>query len=344
MSDNQKIRVGIVGAGANTRLRHIPGLQAQPDVEVVAVANRSRQSGEAVARDFGIPTVYDTWLDLMRDDTIDAVAIGTWPYMHCQLTLAALEAGKHVLCEARMAMDAVEARSMLDAARARPHLIAQVVPSPYTLKYDRTVRRLLAEGFVGEALTVDVQVGGAFIDRDSPLHWRHDFGFSGYNTMTMGIWYEAVMRWVGEATRVVALTRTFVRTRRDADGALHALRIPDHVDILADLACGAQLRMQVSAVTGLADPPSITVYGDRGTLRLSGEHLLGGQKGDRTLSPIEIPAHEVDGWRVEEQFIAAIRGQQPVRLTTFEDGVRYMEFTEAVARSSASGIAVSLPL
>jgi predicted dehydrogenase len=233
---------------------------------------------------------------------------------------------------------------MLNAARARPHLVAQVVPSPYTLKYDRTVRRLLAEGYVGDVLAVDVQAGGAFIDREAPLHWRNDMGLSGYNTMTLGIWYEAVMRWVGEATRVLAIGRTFARTRKDAEGTLRAARVPDHVDVLADLACGAQLRMQVSAVTGLADPPSITVYGERGTLRLAGDVLLGGQKGARALAPIDLPVHETDSWRVEDQFVAAIRRQQPVRLTTFEDGVRYMEFTEAVARSSASGLAVPLPL
>ena len=344
MHDSSTIRVGIVGAGANTRLRHIPGLQAQAGVEVVAVANRTRQSGEAVARDFGIPTVYERWTEVIHDDRVQAVVIGTWPYLHCPVTLAALEAGKHVLCEARMAMSASEARAMLAAARTRPDLVAQVVPSPYTLKVDNTVKRLLAEGYVGQVLAVDVTVGGTFIDRDSPLHWRQNADLSGYNAMTLGIWYEAVMRWVGEATRVLASTRTFVSTRKDAEGKLQSVRVPDHVDVIADLACGGQLRLQVSAVTGLADPPSITVYGDAGTLRFTNEALLGGRRGDRQLLPISQPPHEVDTWRVEEQFVAAIRHQQPVRLTTFEDGVRHMEFTEAVARSSATGRAVPLPL
>jgi predicted dehydrogenase len=59
---------------------------------------------------------------------------------------------------------------------------------------------------------------------------------------------------------------------------------------------------------------------------------------------VEIPPGQRGGWRVEEEFIAAIRGEQPVRLTTFEDGVRYMEFTEAVHRSSAEARTIQLPL
>ena len=58
---NGLIRVGLIGAGANTRLRHIPGFREQRDVEIVAVANRSRESGERIAGEFEIPTVYDNW-------------------------------------------------------------------------------------------------------------------------------------------------------------------------------------------------------------------------------------------------------------------------------------------
>ena len=99
----QVIRVGLIGAGRNTRERHLPGFQKISGVEIAAVANRSRESGQAVADSFNIPTVYDNWRDLLEDPTIDAICIGTWPYMHCTLALAALDKGKHVLCEARMA-------------------------------------------------------------------------------------------------------------------------------------------------------------------------------------------------------------------------------------------------
>src|SRR4051794_41603076 len=116
----RSLRVGLVGAGDNTRRRHIPGLRAQPTVEVVAVCNRRPESTEAVARDFAIPRTFSRWQDLVADPDIDAVLIGTWPYLHCPITLAALAAGKHVLTEARMALNAAEARQMLAASRAQP--------------------------------------------------------------------------------------------------------------------------------------------------------------------------------------------------------------------------------
>src|ERR671937_1495855 len=154
MSD-RPIRLGFVGAGRNTRDRHIPGFQKQPGVEFVAVANRSRESGERVAKQFGIRRVEDDWRAVVSAPDVDAICIGTWPYTHCEMTIAALEAGKHVLCEARMAMNAAEGRRMLEAARKRPNLITQLVPGPPSLELDPTVRRLVAEGYVGEVLAVE---------------------------------------------------------------------------------------------------------------------------------------------------------------------------------------------
>src|SRR5262245_42431382 len=130
----QALRIGLIGAGANTRLRHIPGLRAQPDVELVAVCNRRPSSTAQTAREFNIPKTCERWQDIVGDADIDAIVIGTWPYLHCPITLAALEAGKHVLTEARMSLNAAEARSMLEASRKRPNLVTQIVPSPFGLK------------------------------------------------------------------------------------------------------------------------------------------------------------------------------------------------------------------
>ena len=98
-----------------------PGLQKQPGVEVVAVANRSRESGERAAREFGIPHRWRiTGWEIVEDAAIDAVCIGTWPYLHAPVTIAALEEGKHVLCEARMAMNATQGHEMLDDGTGEP--------------------------------------------------------------------------------------------------------------------------------------------------------------------------------------------------------------------------------
>jgi predicted dehydrogenase len=340
--DFMTIRVGVIGAGANTVRWHIPRLQRIDGVAVSAVVNRGPESSQRVARQFGIPRVHARWQDLVADPALDAVVIGTWPYLHARATIAALRAGKHVLCEARMAMDVAEALAMRDVARECEPLVTQIVPAPFSLPVDATIVRLLAEGYCGELLAVDVQDGGGFIQPDAPLHWRHDADLCGVNVMSLGIWYETLMRWVGEATHVVARGRTFVRQRRDAAGTLRAVRLPDHLDVLADLACGAQAHLRISAVQGHAGPPSATLYGSAGTLRFVDGVLLGGRRADAALAPISVPPHEAGAWRVEESFIGAIRGSEPVRLTDVDTGVKYMRFTEAVARSVASGMAVAL--
>ena len=346
----ERIRVGVVGAGGNTKLHHIPKLQAIDGVEVVSVVNRSRESGQRVADEFGIPTVYDSWQELINADDTDAIVIGTWPYMHCRLTLAALAANKHVMCEARMAMNASEAHAMRAAARQKPHLTAQIVPSPFSFGVDATIQRLIGEGYLGNLLAIDARSNGkGFLDLDGPLLWRHDYDLSGMNIMFMGIWYEALTRWVGGATKVTAMGRTFVPMRQNADCHRKPVRIPEHLDVIGQMACGAQLHLQCSTVTGLAGATEAYLYGDQGTLRVdatdaNNNRLYGGQRGDTALSEIEIPASERGSWRVEEEFISAIRGQEEITRTSFEDGVKYMEFTEAVNQSMAEGRTVALPL
>ena len=341
----QPIRVGFVGAGNNTRRHHIPKLRAQAGVELVSVANRSVESGERVAKEFGIPRVAGHWREVVEAKDVDAVCIGTWPYMHAELTIAALAAGKHVLCEARMAMNAAEGRRMLEASRRAPKLIAQLVPAPHTLEVDSTISRLLAEGYVGEVLAVELQAAGAgFVEPGAPLHWRQDVTLSGHNILNMGIWYEAMSRWLGPAARVTAVPKIAVERRRDAAGAEHAVRVPDHIDILNTLASGAVAHLRFSSVTGLAPAPEAWIFGSEGTLRLEADarRLSGGRRGDKALAEIPIPAAQRIGWRVEEEFVNAIRGTEKIARTTFEDGVRYMEFTDAVAQSAASGHSVEV--
>lgn len=346
------IRIGLIGAGGNVRSRHIPGFRQQANVEIVSVANRTRASGQAIADEFGIAKVCDGWQEVLADPNVDAVCIGTWPYMHRTLTVAALEAGKHVMCEARMAMNLADGQAMLAASQKAPKLIAQIVPAPHTLAFDRTIREMVAGGAIGDVIAVDARIAAAraFPDAGSPVHWRHDRDLSGNNVMNMGIWYEAMMRWVGQMKTVMAVGQSVVKHRLDADGNRVAMRIPDHVEVIGELEQGGQMRFNVSSVVGhmpsLAD---VHIFGTEGTIRLhqpvGGEMALSaGKKGDKDLSPVAIDPAKKGGWRVEEEFINAIRGLEPITHTDFTTGCKYMEWTDAVTRSLRGRQAVVLPL
>jgi predicted dehydrogenase len=325
---------------------HARALQKQPGVEFVTVANRSRESGERVAKQFGIRRVEDDWRAVVSARDVDAICIGTWPYTHCEMTVAALAAGKHVLCEARMAMNAAEGRRMLEASHKAPSLVAQLVPSPPTLEVDATLKSLLADGYVGDVLAVELAATRqpSFVDREAPLHWRQDVTRSGHNILNMGIWYEAMIRWLGPARRVTAMAKIAVPRRRDESGALQEVKVPDHVDILATLAGDAVAHLRFSGVTALGPGNEVWIFGTDGTLRVEADakRVSGARRGDRELREIPIPPERRVGWRVEEEFVNAIRGREKVSHTTFEDGVRYMEFTDAVARSLAEGRVVDV--
>ncbi len=346
------IRVGLIGAGGNMRRRHIPGFQAIDGVEVASVANRTLESGGRVAVEFDIPEVRGDWLEIVEDEGIDAVCVGTWPYMHAPVTIAALDAGKHVLVEARLAMNSTEALAMLAASRENPHLVAQVVPSPMTLPVDRTIIDMISDGYIGDLVLVDMRVvQGSFPSHDSPLTWRHERGFSGNNTMTLGIWYEALMRWLGPLTRLQASAQVVVRHRRDASGRRRTITVPDHLEINGEMGCGGLAHLSFSAVSGFAPGDDVWMHGTEGTLHLQmdpggelGPVLEGGRRGDGGMAAIEIPEERRGGWRVEEEFINAIRGLEAVTHTAFADGVAYMEFTDAVTRAWQSGEAVSVSL
>ena len=341
-----EIRVGLIGAGGNVRNRHIPGFQKVEGLEIVAVANRSVESGRAIADQFDIPRVYGSWQELLEDDDINAVCIGTWPYMHKTMTIAALESGKHVLTEARMANTAEEAKAMLEASRKYPDLVCQLTPTSTTYKIDRIIQRLVSEGFLGELLSVEVQaLQNRFADFGGDLHWRHDRELSGYNTLNIGAAYESMMRWFGRGTNVMAMSKIHVPYRRNSKGELVSVSIPDHVDILYELANNAQVHMRMSATTGHSTGNQMWFYGTEGTIYIDQQqNVFGGRLDADGLSEIANPPESQAYYRVEEEFSNAIRGVEQITMVPFESGVHYIEWSEAVSRSAQTRKMVTLPL
>ena len=330
-----KLTVGIIGAGGNTRLRHIPGFREIDDVEIVAVANRTMESSKAAAEEHGIPKAYTNWQELINDPGIDAICIGTWPYVHEAITVAALESGKHVLCEARMASNLDEATSMYSAQQQCPELVSQLVPAPFTLRHDKQITDLIATGRIGKLLSIDV-IAQTPVAVDAPMSFRNETALSGINTMTLGIWYEALMRWVGTASHVVALSQLHTAHRKEGD-TLKPVTIPDHLEVLGELTSGAALHMRVSAASKCAQN-QVTLVGTEGTLCLNDGKLALSSDGQQweTIEP------RGNDWRVEQDFIESIREGKPVVRTSFVDGLRYMAFTEAVMSSAAEGGTVAV--
>lgn len=331
-----EIGIGFVGAGHNTRLRHLPGFASIPGVRRVTVANRTEATSVAVAEAFDIDGVAANWQTVVADPQVHAICIGTWPNLHAEVAIAALKAGKHVLTEARMAATLGQAEEMLTVSRQHPDRVAQIVPSPFTLDLDSTIIGLIRSGEIGDALEILIDYAtDIHLDPDKPLTWRQDRDCSGVNILTLGIFQEAVERWFPDAMLV-----------SEANGLVHIkerihwetgekvpVEVPDYLHVLGFMERGTLLNYRFSSVESGPGRNLIKLVGSKATLRvdIAGQRLLLSKPGQDEVE-VPVPPEERRGWRVEEDFIASIREGRPVELTSFEAGVRYMSFTDAVYR------------
>ena len=339
------LTIGLVGAGANTRLRHIPGFQAIDGVEVAAVCNRSLTSAQKVADEYGIPHVFEDWREVVHNSDVDAICIGTWPYMHCEITLAALAADKHVLTEARMAMNLAEAQKMYSASQASEK-VAMIVPGQLHPESEATVVEMIDNGFFGSWLEIQVNVLGGGYDPEAPLHWRQRRALSGNNIMAMGILNENVHRYAGLEKTVIAHGKQFTTKRVNPEtGQLDDADVPESVAVAAEMESGATAVYHLSSVAGLGSSGAdLELHGTKGAFKIQDDAAWVAGEGESQYRKLDIAPEKAGGWRVEAEFVDAIRDGAPVTHTDFAEGVNYMQFTEAVQISMREGRKVELPL
>src|SRR6266480_3882215 len=278
--NNQKLRVGIVGAGNIVRARHLPALKKHPEVEIVAVSNSTYESSENFCREhYPSATPMRNWAELLALPDLDIIWIGTPPVMHSAVTISALEAGKHVFCQARMSMDLAEAEEMLAASKRYPELVTMLCPPPMGMRADLLVKKLLAEDYIGRPHHVRLQsFTSNYLSPEAPPHWRQ-------------------------------------RIENGAEGGL-----------------------EFSGVDAMAPGDRLEVYGNAGTptYDFGSDVVQAGKVGDRALQVVDLPPELEGEWRVEEDFLAAVKSKGRVRPhPNFEEGLRYMRVVQAVADSRA---------
>lgn len=238
-----------------------------------------------------------------------------------------------------MACDLAQAKAMFSAHQAKPDLVAQIVPAPFSLDFDATIREMLAGGQLGELLEVRiVHTGGQLASPDAPMTWRLDRELSGKNVLTMGIMHETVQRWVEDEPEWLVADGAVFQTSRCYEGETHAreVSIPDSLSILGRFKqTGARMVYHFSGVESGKPRMEFRLNGSKGALRFDAfaKQLMFAQAGSTEEKKIIMSRSESRGWQVEADFVRSIREGAPVRLTSFEKGLRYMTFTEMVADS-----------
>src|SRR5213079_2929516 len=333
--NNHKLRIGIVGAGNIVRARHLPALKKHPEVEIVAVSNSTYESSEKFCHE-NLPhaTPLRNWPELVALPDLDIIWIGAPPYMHSAVTISALEAGKHVFCQARMSMDLAEAEEMLAASKRYPELVTMLCPPPMGMRADLLVKKLLAEDYIGHPHHVRLQsFTSNYLDPAAPPHWRQKIEISGLHVLTLGIYIEVLQRWLGDINGVFARGKVI-----QAISQGYEVIIPDLLTVLCAFDNGAEGVLEFSGIDALAPGDRVEIYGNSGTLTydFGSDVVQAGKIGDRGLHVVDLPSELETEWRVEEDFLAAVKSKGRVRPhPTFEDGLRYMRVVQAVSDSRA---------
>src|SRR6202011_5053198 len=232
---------------------------------------------------------------------------------------------------------------MFAASQRNPHLVTMVCPPPHGMRGNLFVQKLLAEDYLGEPHHLRLQsLSGTYIDPDAPPHWRQRDELSGLNVLTLGIYAEVVQRWFGPITHVFARQKTIQPVRQG-----YEIRIPDMVIVLCRFENGMEGVMEFSGVAPFENSDRLQVFGSQGTLTydFSSDRMSGGRLGEKEAVDIEIPPELEQRWRVEEDFIAAVRSPASIQpQPSFSQGLQYMRVVQAVADSVALGSEIQIAI
>ena len=354
MASNGK-RVGVIGVGFGA-LVHVPAFRAE-GWEVTAICSRNEERVAKAALELGVANTFTDFHDLVASDEVDAVAVVTPPAAHFAPVMAALEAGKPVLCEKPFAMNIREARTMRDAADERG--LTGMVAHEFRLTAQRHyVKRLIDEGYVGDVQSVvvecDFAMGGSGGPR--PMTWQANAEDGGGTLGSLGSHYLDSLRWwAGEITGVSARFATVQADRLDDDGNVVQADAEDTFSIQMTFANGALGTFSFTAAAPVGLGGRLTVMGSEGVLstpqagvnpRPDGV-VLGANKGDKELLALTIPAElmppegDYDGrvapFRLLVREFARGIDEATSPAPTFDDGVRVQQVLDAVRASAAHG-------
>ena len=344
------IRVGVLGTGFGAAV-HIPALRHLPDTEVVAVCSRHAERAERVAAEHGIPATFTDHRELLRDGEVDAVVVATPPFLHHQMALAALEAGKHVLCEKPMARNLAEARDMAKMAE-RAGVVAMLNHEYRFVPARARIKELIAEGYLGEPQAVTLTVfRSSLADPDGrPFGWLMEQDKAGGMLGATGSHHVDALRWwFGEVKAVAGATATMVKRRRlPGSATLATVDADDNFAFVLRFANGALGTVHVTATAPVDTGEEILLSGSEGMLMAHGEDsLYGARRGEGALAELPLPEPPADyppfdhpltapTVRLLATWVAAIRTGEPAS-PSFADGVKVQEVLDGVARSGRQG-------
>ena len=361
MASSNRLRVGMIGAGGRWGpWAHAPALTQLPETELFAVCTAHADTAQAAADKYGVKHAYSDVRAMSADPQVEAALVAVRVPAHLALSKAAIEAGKHVYCEWPLGANTKEAEELAALARGKKlHTMVglQRRASPAYLY----MRELIAEGYVGEMLSVNMTLmNSGVLTRTSDRTWQHDVKL-GANpfTITFGHAIDAVLMVVGELTEVSAVVSTQVKQWFESDTKKYVdTTAPDNILIQGRLENGAVISANVGVQPYLGTGYRFEIYGKQGTLAMIGggeagqeaeRKVMGGHKDDKALQDLPVPdrlkwvpeevrkvGRAYDVGQMWVNFARAIRAGKSVE-PDFDHAVRRHRTLDAIVRASETG-------
>jgi len=356
-----QLRLGVVGAspGATWAARtHMPALVTLPEFQLAAVCTTRQESAEAAAREYEADKAYWDYHDLVADPNVDVVDVCVRVPFHHEITMAALEAGKHVYCEWPLGATTAQAEEMASAAEKRGlhtmvGLQARAAPSVMYL------RQLIQDGYVGRVVVANMMQinGGLFADLEPSRAWRVDRE-KGAHTLSISTGHslDGFLWCVGQLTELSGIVDTLAPEIGVKGEGMVQVTSPDHVIVTGRLEDGGLATVEIGSVPYHGAGFRMEIYGTEGTivatapnqLQATGVKLQGAKKGEEKLSDLQVPAElrwtptevpngtPVNLAQMMRRFAEGIqKGTNPG--PTFAEAVRNHRLLDAIVESSETG-------
>jgi len=366
------VRVGVLGGGRWAKMAHLPGWARDPRAEIVAVCDVVPGLAAETAAAFGVPDATTDYREVVNRDDVDVIDVCTPSDTHFELAMAALQAGKHVLCEKPVAFDFRDTLRAAELAKAK----GLKTKLGFTFRYSPAMlymKALVDEGFCGEPYIYNAyEQNSQWIDPQTPLRQvdpnadqsqLHVSSLEGYGAPVIDL-----ARWMvgADLSSVVGVLKNFVPERIvRATGRMMRMNIDDGDIFIGEFANGAIGSVQTSFVT-VGNYPGIEVrlYGSKGAIITRLVEEFGIAETIKTATPDavefeerEVPAqyypasgHSRESWHtlfyanLIKDFLDELTTDTPVNQGNFDDGAWVQEIINAVELSHRQRCWVDLPL
>ncbi len=335
----QALRIGILGT-ANIARSFVRAVQQSQRVSITAVASRDARKAETFAQETGIARHFGSYEDLLADRAIDAVYNPLPNSLHAAWSIAAVRAGKHVLCEKPLAAGAAEARSMFEAARLHGVHLVEAYPylaQPQTLK----LRELLKDGAIGDVRLIQASFG--FTINDSG-NIRLNPQLAGGALMDVGVYPLSLIRIIAgrRAARVQAAARWTQAGPGGVDSALAATLSFDD-GLLAQLTCSFESALHRQALIAGSAGVIQTTFRNHTSAEQPGVLSLRTGSGAQAVDGI-IETPPINGFLAEAESFERLVREGPSHWlgATPEESIDIAMMLEALLQSARSGVAAEV--